>query len=391
MKSILLSIIVSYRDRDIQSVKRFLDSILAQTYCHRKFELVFVNSGSRIEYSKELESLVADYSFCNYIYNETRGRPWNRSLALNSGIKKANGEYILTTDVDLIFSNNFLENLIPKLNYETKIHSQVYLLSEYFSDWKNLISRPTDFPLSPVVSLGLFILVHRDIIYKLKGFDEYYRYWGMEDIDFCKRAGSLGLRTVWLNTKSSPIYHQWHPHANYSKNYLMPNFWYEEINFYYAINKSNLVRNQTGWGHLYTKNDRPSLKYFEGSLEIKYVPLPNSYTQHAKGEFINKLINQFELLNSGEGLVIRYPANLGKPNLKLTLFEKFIFQKLRKKLHLSGFSIVPSIELGKSFRYFSPWPDIRDIFWMLIKDSHYQMDFYMDTMSPEHIFLIVKL
>ena len=101
-----VTIIYGFRNRDIERVKRSLDSLRDQT--DQFFKVIFVDYGSEENVSVLVKDLIAQYNFCTYLYNETRGMPWNRAHALNSGIRIATTEYVFTADIDLIFTENFI-------------------------------------------------------------------------------------------------------------------------------------------------------------------------------------------------------------------------------------------------------------------------------------------
>ena len=104
-----LSILVAFRNREITRVERFLQGLAAQTF--RDFELIFVDYGSAPELSARTEALLRRHAFARYLFNDSRGMPWNRAHALNSGARLAGGEYILCTDVDLVYSHGVLGEL----------------------------------------------------------------------------------------------------------------------------------------------------------------------------------------------------------------------------------------------------------------------------------------
>src|SRR5688572_10716527 len=105
-----LSIVFGFRDRDVQRVERCLASLAQQTFTD--FEVLFVDYGSQRQTAQAVQKVVEQHTFARYIYTETRGYPWNRSHALNIGGKQAQGEYLLTNDVDMMFLPNFLEVML---------------------------------------------------------------------------------------------------------------------------------------------------------------------------------------------------------------------------------------------------------------------------------------
>ena len=109
-----LSIIFGFKNRDTVRVRRCLDSLQQQSL--KEFHVCFVDYGSEDNVSGEIQALVQRYSFCKYVHVPSQGQFWNRGHALNIGVRQSKpSEYILTTDIDLVFPPNFIENLIGYL------------------------------------------------------------------------------------------------------------------------------------------------------------------------------------------------------------------------------------------------------------------------------------
>jgi len=66
----MLILIYPYRNRNIERVKRSLESLENQTVSD--FSVVFVDYGSELEISSAIETLLENYDFVNYQYYPTR-------------------------------------------------------------------------------------------------------------------------------------------------------------------------------------------------------------------------------------------------------------------------------------------------------------------------------
>ena len=93
-----ITFIYCYRDRDLERVKLSLDSLANQT--NKEFRVIFVDYGSDLKRAAEVEEIVDSYDFAEYCYNDTRGKVWNRSHALNTAIRLAETEFVFTSDVE---------------------------------------------------------------------------------------------------------------------------------------------------------------------------------------------------------------------------------------------------------------------------------------------------
>ena len=255
--SSLISIIVGFRNRDLQRVKRHLDSFKNQIY--KDFEVIFIDYGSDSYIAKGIEELVSKYSFCKYVYNHTIGFPWNRSHALNTGLRIAVGENILFSDIDLIYAPNFLTNLISKKKENVQLFQQVYWLPQHFNDYQNMYSKLEHYEISDSGSKGGVHLIEKEKLFQIGGYDEFYCFWGHEDNDLFHRLDKLGIKTEWMEPDTAPVFHQWHPIATSETKNFMPDRWWDLTTIYMNLNRDNLFRNDSGWGRIYSKNERPSL------------------------------------------------------------------------------------------------------------------------------------
>ena len=102
----MLSIIYPYRNRELQRIKNSLDSLKVQT--NKQFEVYFVNYGSELQHSMQIEKLCKEYEWVTYLLHSTQFQPWNKSRALNSVIKNLNTDFCFVADVDMIFHPEFV-------------------------------------------------------------------------------------------------------------------------------------------------------------------------------------------------------------------------------------------------------------------------------------------
>lgn len=213
----MISIVVGFRNREIERVKRSLDSLTKQTYTD--FEIIFVDYGSDTSIATEIEKLLASYKFIKYVYSDTRGWFWNRGHALNLGIKVSKGDIILIFDIDLIVHVDFL-NKISQFDFKNHFYTFncVYFPENYDYLSSNPFKEINKFSNSYV---GL-CAVHRNYITYIDGFDEYYMVWGVEDDDFYEKLKQIGVSRVTPEFQSFPIIHQWHE----LQSPKLPSLWY---------------------------------------------------------------------------------------------------------------------------------------------------------------------
>jgi len=233
------SIIVPYRNKEILSVRRCIDSLAKQS--NKDFEFCFVDFGSDAHFAKEIKSLCQEYDFAKYIHSQTQGWFWNRSYALNTGIRHAQGDYIITIDIDMIYNPNFIEIISQQVAKNKLIHYHCYYLPEDFKNYDKLENLNLEnLELSDSGSAkGLFVL-EKSILQTIQGFDQFYKIWGIEDMDMSARLDFFGVKTTWLAPKLSPVFHQWHPLAHGDKR--TPRDWQQVcIDRYHAKTKEDII------------------------------------------------------------------------------------------------------------------------------------------------------
>lgn len=329
-----ISIIFGYRDRDTQRVKRCLDSLSQQS--HQMFEAILVDYGSSAKFKSEINALADSYPFCKYVYNHTNGLPWNRSHALNSGLKIAKGKYILFGDIDFIYSSRVLATLLKTIAEKSQIHSHVCLLPEDFDDWLSLQNNPNHFKKTNPDGRGGCHFIEKKYLLELNGYDEYYCFWGVEDLDLSMRLEKMGIKTQWISSIDAPIYHQWHPAASVVQPGFFPERWWDDMNIHFQKNIDLLRRNNESWGKILEEEDRPIFKTTE-QIELQ---IPKFGSPFVKLGVTKKILNALRELKPHQCLKLSldhsftYKAN--KSNILLSLLNKFLNKLLRLRVVASS-------------------------------------------------------
>lgn len=306
----LFSIIVGYKNRDVERVKQSIDSLDNQIF--KDFELIFVDYGSDQHIASTVKPLVESYSFAQYYYSETRGWLWSRAHALNSGLKFAIGEIILFFDIDLIIESNFLKK-ISTLNFDDFFFTfSCFYLPEKF-DYVNadMFTRGRNYEQNYV---GL-CAVKKESVMQINGFDEYFMVWGGEDDDIYKRLALIGLERKQMPLSQFVSFHQWHPLHSPEK----PGLWYLTMVNYLHKNITS-VRGNNDWGKLITDVDRPIQKKIDSNdfdTELKLLAVNPIL-------LFNDLLNGFYNQNKKSGFLAYDIIDIGERRNKLSsmLFRK---------------------------------------------------------------------
>ncbi|MEM6843548.1 MAG: glycosyltransferase [Bacteroidota bacterium] len=371
-----ISIVFSYRNRETVRVKRCLDSLAEQTFSD--FEVIFIDYGSTEPHKSGIKELTSRYSFVNHVYNHTIGMPWNRAHALNTGIRIATGNYILFGDIDLIYSPNVLEILNNNLKPNRQIYSSVILLPKEFDQWESLFFlNVSEFPNTSFSGKGGVHLVEKENLNRINGYDEYYAYWGVEDRDLNLRIKSRGVEDFWLDKRECQIYHQWHPKTSNLKNSDFPDKWWEEMNIYFSLNQKNLVRNEKGWGKIYTSEDRPSLRKELISQSITINPVNKLYGDNGKTSTILTITDAWCSLPPGKSLQFSFPKTNDFQNRYYSTLNKAVSWIAKKAggifLSADEYNILKSYQDREN--NFIPEYDIMYCLWSLIKTHQIHCDY----------------
>lgn len=307
--SVDLSLVFSYRNREYERVKRCLDSLANQS--DKNFKVIFVDYGTESTLAAQIKELVSSYDFITYQYSNSYLRFWNRSHALNTGIKMVDTPFYATTDIDLIFEPNFVETMRGKMKEDRFLHGHALYLEKDFKDYDNLsnVNKSTLKQSTVGMQYGLFQLVPTQVMKDLEGFDEFYRIWGLEDVDLNKRLKTKGLSEFWVDPKETHTWHQWHPHIN---DPLFSRTWYKFMEDYF-FRHEDLKRNPNGWGKVFSDAERPLLYR---ANDIKSFRHQDSYPKKKAQLLDYQLIDQrFEELQSGEALELIYHDESVSPGI----------------------------------------------------------------------------
>lgn len=263
-----ISIIFAYRNRDLERIKICMDSLSFQSSC--EFEVVFVDYGSEEEYSLNLKKLFSNYKFVKYHYLETRHQLWNKSRALNYGIKKAKFDYLFIADVDLIFSpeavQSFAEMLSPDFFY---LFTMGYLSKE--ESLKLGDNKYENLKAQRFGEINGMILASKNLFFQIRGYDEFFHFYGSEDVDLYTRLRNAGYTSKLVT--SVLFLHNWHISYEISDRREFGNFprlrnarrINEQHYFYNKRKKVTIPVGQAFWGEVVEKRDieflsRPTVK-----------------------------------------------------------------------------------------------------------------------------------
>lgn len=374
-----ISIVVGFKNREIERVKQFITTLKSQT--NTNFELIFVDYGSDLELANKVEFYLQEIDFCTYVYHDSRGRSWSRSHALNIGGQLAKGNFLYFTDIDLLFHPNYIQHLNTIKQLDQHIYTRVYYLPEEFTSFDNLYTDNVYYykqcEISHTSGKGI-LLCSKEVFCEIGGYDEYYCDWGIEDNDIYIRLVNSGYQENWTDNTIFPVYHAWHPPAENSIEF--PDKWLDDSAFYYTINQKNILRNKYGYGKLISITDRKLMQLLANKQ------IAHTINVHPKGSTSTKTVFYREIwkaLNENkEGLIQVNIPKFDFNNLSLTqrvLYKsiKWILQRTRAPYTLAY------IEAHLKERFFFPERDIRWFVRKLEKETQHIEDYYINHDSKQ--------
>ncbi|MDN3595034.1 glycosyltransferase family 2 protein [Zunongwangia endophytica] len=313
----MLSLVLTYRNRQLEIVKRCLDSLREQS--DQDFKVFLVNYGSSDKFTTALEKQIKNYNFIDYIFVSTYGQLWNKSRAINIALQKCNSPLFLMGDIDLLYH----PEMVRKCKQISQKNDIVYF-KYAFLDKKESSKDGTFFDYNPSFTGNEGVtgttLYKTSILKKINGYDEFYHGWGAEDTDVHLRLKNAGF-SVHFFDEEILVKHQWHPKQYRSKKSEFPYHTnLEKINHRYMM-----MQNQNKVTHA-------NLKFVWGEMPniVKFTELRNPINRIILTSECNQfdafLTGVFPILSESSSIKIKTDS-LGKSiknRLKKTIGKKYI-------------------------------------------------------------------
>ncbi|WP_396601589.1 glycosyltransferase family 2 protein [Algibacter sp. R77976] len=293
----MITLTLTYRNRDLNIVEKCLDSLNKQT--SKDFKVILVDYGSHDNFSKTLKSCVKKYSFIQLVYCPVEGQLWNKSRAINIALQQCDTPYFLVGDIDLIFHSDFIETANNLASEDVYYFKYSFLSQNESLKNKKFINYKIDFEgNNEVTGTTLFSTAK---LKSVNGYDEFYHGWGAEDTDIHIRLKKLGLK-VHYYTENILLKHQWHPKAYRNKNSSSPfHSNLERINHSYMyLTKNNKIvsaNTNESWGSLPKEEDYLKLLRVPDFV-IKIKPIDSDFSallahlKNCNGKVVDIKINK---------------------------------------------------------------------------------------------------
>jgi glycosyltransferase involved in cell wall biosynthesis len=244
-----ISVVLPVRNRGATRLENCLRSLRWQQIEPDRVEIIVSDFGSTPDAARSIEGLALAYH-CQLRRVDTR-EVWNRSRALNIGIRAATADYVLCTDADMIFAPNFLpvalaahERTAGRAFVVCKCHDlppSVPLRQWRERDFDELSAQAS---VRCTFGTGACQSASRSFFERVRGYDEKYLFWGKEDTDMLVRATHCGLTLTWIESTTKML-HQWH-----RKNKRNAGIYWTMNRLRFAFTKNRIVKNDDRWGQV---------------------------------------------------------------------------------------------------------------------------------------------
>jgi glycosyltransferase involved in cell wall biosynthesis len=242
-----LSVIIPVRDRSGLRAENCLRSLRWQTQAAADVEILVSDFGSRADELAALRALAEPFD-AKVLHTPTDDL-WNRSRALNVGLRAARGEHVMCTDVDMVFHPKFLATVVARIEMRQDAAMVVCRCRDLpesvpeqrweTADYAALEAKAS---FRQAMGTGACQAASKRFFERVRGYDERYVYWGFEDKDMVARAERAGLSLEWIHDDTSML-HQWHPRMSEDKL-----FWkyHNKLRFY--LTRHRVKKNPRSWG-----------------------------------------------------------------------------------------------------------------------------------------------
>lgn len=298
LMSAFVTIVYCYRNRDTDRVTATLNSLKEQT--SHDFRVLFVDYGSDNNVAEKVRSITEQFDFVEHLYSDTRYMPWNRSHALNTGIRRAETDHVFTADIDMVFVPGFIEKLRTLASADSATFFKVAYLKPGVDPVA--LKRSDVDTLSAEHALGLALIPVR-VLQMMNGYDEFYRFWGREDNDIRARLYANGTKTTFYD--EILMYHIHHPPANTTD--ILPERWLQFQNDYLNQHKNMVERNEGyDWGKVIETSERKAMQHLLDP-ETKFVEF-SGFVRY----FRYSLEQLFSRTGPGQVFAIRFEDNISE-------------------------------------------------------------------------------
>ncbi len=259
-----ITIMIGIKNRVNYRLENSLKSLRAQSYAQNLITILVVDYGNEIEDSLKLRKICERYNAQLLTVNNRT--VWNKSHCFNVAIKNTTTKYLMSNDADMIMSANYLEEAINLLK-DNPLSLVLGEMRDLPCEMESALKKYVDDNTVPDAEMlkhqtkvrkthtqagkelenaHISISVTYTLFYKMiRGYDEFYEYWGWEDNDMFRRFCYFGLKPKNIADRAFYL-HQWHEQfEGLQKDKVNKTI---QRNQKYYNNNHSIIRNKDNWG-----------------------------------------------------------------------------------------------------------------------------------------------
>ena len=255
-----IAVVLASYNRSGMRLENALLTLRNQTLPSSQVDITICDWGSDAENVSRLREMCARHRVRLILVPPTL-QSFNKSKAVNIAIRHTpnDAEFVLQTDVDMIFQSNYIEMIIRAgiQFYPSLVLCSALEIQQGNAQVAEKMNPMKDYSAIRALSrlrggVGMCICAPRQWFFHIQGYDERYTLWGHEDDDILKRAKLDGLHQVGIADRTSLI-HQWHVPATANLELLTEDERRRRQEALIAnktlyLNSMSVIRNLEGWG-----------------------------------------------------------------------------------------------------------------------------------------------
>lgn len=205
-----LSVVIPYRDQDrSNSIITVIECMMGQLFPNVN---IILSEHSRNPVINPADIIPSKY----YHVAAEPDEPFNKSKAFNYGVDKADDGILVLHDADMVVPNYYLLEVFKALSVNESCHIGKDVSYYNQSDTSRInrekrLFKPESFERYVAYYEGGSLACTKSYYSKIGGFLELYSGYGCEDCDFYHRLSTGGS---FLNDRTMPLYHLWHPRSD---------------------------------------------------------------------------------------------------------------------------------------------------------------------------------
>ena len=181
-----VTVIIPIRNRNDYRLPNALKSLRNQNYNKNLIHIYVIDYDGSTEFIDSLKNICESYSV-HYMRIENRSG-WNKSKCINIGLRDAITKYVLLSDVDIIFENNYISEAVKELQsnpysivrctFRDSIRDDISATTDIINDYQIIKDKSTFRHellqrSSADYGKGVIFLL-KDFLVKIGGLDEFY-------------------------------------------------------------------------------------------------------------------------------------------------------------------------------------------------------------------------